>query len=431
MNLAILGGKPVRTKKFPPYLSTGEAEKAAVMRVMDSGVLSQYLGCWHENFMGGPEVRALEEEWAAHFGVKHAIAVNSCTSGLQAAVGAIGVEPGDEVIVPPLTMSATATAPLVFNAVPVFADVEPDCFCLDPAAIEKNITPQTRAIIAVDLMGLPYDRDPINALAKRHGLYIIEDTAQAPGALHKGRHAGTLGDIGVYSLNYHKHIHCGEGGIVVTDDDLLADRVRLIRNHAESVVEGMGVTNLSNMLGFNFRMTEMQAAITRCQLKKLAQLVRLRQDHCAYLEKRLAGLEALRAPRVREGCTHAYYLHGFRFNAELAGVHRDPFIAAVKAELPATELREKEGVKIGCGYVKPLYLLPMFQRGIVYGSRPGTLNPSAYAKGICPVAERLHESELFTHELMHPQMTEADLDDVVLAFEKVWRHRHELTQHLK
>jgi dTDP-4-amino-4,6-dideoxygalactose transaminase len=432
MKLALYGGEPVRRRLFPAHRFIAEEEKAAVNRVLDSGVLSRYLGCWHQDFMGGPEVQAMEAEWASYFNVKHAIAVNSCTSGLQAALGAIGLAPGDEVLVPPYTMSATATAPLVYNAIPVFADIEEDCFCIDPSWIESRITPRTRAVVAVNLMGQPYDATALNAIAARHGLYVIEDCAQAPGARHGSRYAGTLADVGVFSLNYHKHIHCGEGGVVVTDNDQIADRVRLIRNHAESVVEGMGVTNLANMLGFNFRLTELQAAIVRCQLRKLAFLVDRRRENCLYLEQKLSEIPALIPPKVRSDCTHVYYLHAYRFLEEIAGVPRDLFIAAVKAELPCTELREAEGVKMGCGYVKPIYLQPLFQRRIVYGPNGFPYNSAIYSgnvnyeKGSCPVVERMHDKEVFTHELMQPQMTRQDLDDVAAAFFKVWENRTKL-----
>lgn len=430
MKLAINGGEPVRTTPFPRHNTIGQEEKEAVCRVMDSGVLSKYLGCWHEDFFGGIEVRALEEEWAAHFGVKHAIAVNSCTSGLYAAVGAIGTAPGDEVIVTPYTMSASAMAPLIYNAIPVFADIEEDYFCLDPRAVEKRITSRTKAILAVDLFGQPYDGEAINALASKHGLYVIEDTAQAPGARYRGKAAGTLGQIGVYSLNYHKHIHCGEGGMVVTDDDELADRVRLIRNHAEAVVEAKGVANLVNMIGFNFRMTEMEAAVARCQLRKLPALLEKRLENCRYLAAGLAQLPAITPPLVRPGCEHAFYVHACKFDEQLAGVSRDRFIAAVKAELPVSVGREKEGVKISCGYVRPLYLQPLFQNRIAYGGQGYPFaegSAVSYGKGSCPVCERMHDKELFLHELMVPSMDRADLDDVLRAFAKVWESRATLS----
>lgn len=428
MTLAINGGKPVRTKPFPAYCTIGQEEKDAVAKVLDSGILSNFLGCWHDNFYGGPEVRSLEEEWAKYFGVKHAIAVNSCTSGLYSAVGAIDTEPGDEIIVSPYTMCASATAPLVYNAIPVFADIEEDCFCLDPDSVEQRITERTRAIIVVDIFGLPYDADKINALARKHNLIVIEDCAQAPGAKYGEKFAGTLGDIGVFSLNYHKHIHCGEGGVVVTNDDELAERVRLIRNHAEAVVEAKGVKNISNLLGFNYRMTEIEAAIARCQLRKLSGLLESRRLNCRYLSEKLGQIPAIKTPVIREGCEHAYYVQVFKFDENIAGVSRDTFIEAVKAELSYTELRESEGVKVGCGYVKPLYLQPIFQKKICYGSKGEPFGISGgeavnYKKGSCPVAECMYEKELFSHELMHSFMVSKDLDDVVKAFVKVWENR--------
>jgi dTDP-4-amino-4,6-dideoxygalactose transaminase len=430
--LAINGGPKLRERKFPPYLTIGEEEQAAVKRVLDSGCLSRFLGCWHEDFFGGHEVRTLESEWAVYFGVKHAIAVNSATSGLYCAVGAAGVGPGDEVIVSPYTMSASAVAPLVYNAIPVFADIEADYFCLDPESVEARITEHTKAIIVVDIFGLPYDAKRINAIARKHNLLVIEDCAQAPGAKLNGKFAGTLGDIGVFSLNYHKHIHTGEGGIVVTDNDELADRVRLIRNHAESVVEAKGTASLVNMLGFNYRMTEVEAAIGREQLKKLPDLLRQRLENVAYITDKLAAIPGLEPAKLRPGSEHAYYVHALKFDQAVAGVHRNFFVDAVKAELAPIELRESEGVKVGGGYVKPIYWQPMFRDKIAYDKAgcPWTCERYqgnvSYAKGICPVVEKMHEDVLITHELMRPPMTRQDLDDAVGAFIKVWENRGEL-----
>lgn len=426
--LAILGGEKVRKELFPAYKVIGKEEEDAVVQVLRSGILSKYLGCWADDFYGGPQVQALEKEWAEHFGVKHAISVNSATSGLYCAAGAIGLNPEDEVIVSPYTMAASATAPLIYNAIPVFADIEKEHFCLDPASIEERITEKTKAIIVVDIFGQPYDAERINAIAKKHHLYVIEDTAQAPGAKYKGKFAGTLGDIGVFSLNYHKHIHCGEGGIVVTDNDELAERVRLIRNHAEAVVGAKGTKNLNNMIGFNLRMTEVEAAIAREQLKKLDWLLEERQKNVAYLEEKLDKIPFLRVPKVREGCEHAYYVHPIFFDKEQAGVSRETYIDAVKAELMPITLREAEGVSIGCGYVKPLYLQPLFQEKIAYGDHgyPFCNSKVDYSRGICPNCEQLHFETLFTHELMRPFMTKEDLDDVVTAFYKVYENIDEL-----
>lgn len=428
--LAIRGGKPVRTKLFPAYRVIGNEEKEAVSRVIDSGILSRYLGSWSPDFYGGPEVQAFEKEWAEYFDVKHAIAVNSCTSGLYCAIGASGAGPGDEVIVSPYTMSASATSAVIFNAVPVFADIEPDYFCLDPVSIENRITERTKAIVIVDIFGQPYDADVVNEIAEEHGLLVIEDCAQAPHAKYKGKWAGILGDIGVFSLNYHKHIHTGEGGVVVTDDDELAERVRLIRNHGEAVVGNKGTSNLVNMIGFNFRMNEIEAAIGRCQLRKLEGLVDERIANAEYLAKELGELEGIIPPALRRGCRHSYYVQCFRYDEKKIGVSRNRFIEAVKAELPAIELRETEGVKISVGYVKPLYLEPMYQKLTAYGEKgcpfkcPMYKGIPEYDKGLCPVAERMHEKELFTHELMRPPMTKEDLDDVVLAFNKVYKKRN-------
>jgi dTDP-4-amino-4,6-dideoxygalactose transaminase len=425
--LAVNGGEKVRKRLFPAYTVIGEEEIDAVRNVLESGILSRFLGTWHEDFYGGPQVRALEREWTEYFGVKHAIAVNSATSGLYCAVGATGAGPGDEVIVSPYTMTASAAAVLVYNAIPIFADIEEDCFCLDPDSVEQRITPYTRAIVVVDIFGQPYDADRINAIGKKHNLLVIEDAAQAPGARYKGKWAGTLGDIGVFSLNYHKHIHSGEGGIVVTDNDELAERVRLIRNHAEAVVESKGYNNLVNMLGFNFRMTEVEAAIAREQLKKLEGLLNQRRENVLYLEEQLARIPCLQIPVVRDSCQHSYYVHALKFKPDTADVDRETYVKAIKAELMPTELREGEGVNVGCGYVKPLYLQPLYQQQILYGDKgcpfncPHYKGNADYREGLCPVCEEMHYKELITHELIRPPMSRADLDDVAEAFAKVGR----------
>lgn len=426
-NLAINGGNKVRTKLFPASNTIGIEEENAVVKVIRSGVLSKFQGCWHEDFYGGNQVRALEEEWAEYFGVKHAISVNSATSALICAVGAIGIEPGDHIIVSPYTMTASSTAPLFYDAVPVFADIEHDFFCLDPQSVEERITSKTKAIIVVNIFGQPHAADKIREIADKHNLYVIEDNAQAPGAMYKGRNAGTLGDVGVFSLNYHKHIHCGEGGIAVTNDDDIAIRLKLIRNHAEAVIEDMGYKNYKNMLGYNMRMTEIEAAIAREQLKKLRNLVDQRRVNVEYLSQKLSGIPCIKVPREREDVKHVYYKHPF-FYEVVDGIDRERFVEAVKAELSPIELREGEGVKIGCSYVKPLYMQPIFQKRIAYGLNgyPFDNSDISYEQGICPNCESLHFRELITHELMFPEMTKDDLDDVYNAFEKVYDNREEL-----
>ena len=422
--LALHGGPKTLTSKLRHYNSMGAEEVAAARAVVESGVLSKYLGCWDPNFFGGPKVQEFERLCERTFGVRHAVTVNSWTSGLIAAVGAIGIEPGDEVIVTPWTMCASATAILHWNAIPIFADIEPDTFCLDPASVEARITPRTRAIMAVDIFGQSADMDGLRAIANRHGLKIISDAAQAPGVNYKGRSSGTLGDVGGFSLNYHKHIHTGEGGILVTDDDQIADRARLIRNHAEAVVGDKGVTDLGNMIGFNFRLGEIEAAIGIEQLKKLQRLVAARQHSAERLASGLRGLPGLRTPVVRSGCTHAYYMFPMILDVDLLGVGRAALFEALQAE----------GVMgLAQGY-QNVHLLPMYQRKMAYGHHgfPWTAEFARpdidYRKGICPVAERLHESTYLGFELCVHELDDSEVDLIARAFHKVWTHLPALAQ---
>ena len=414
--LAVLGGPKTITRTFAGYTSIGVEEVEAARAVVAGGVLSRFLGCWGPDFYGGEKVRGLEEAWRSYFGSRYAVSVNSNTSGLMAAVGAIGVEPGDEVIVTPWTMSASATSVLVWNAIPVFADIEDETFNLDPAAIEARITPLTRAIVVADIFGHPADLDGIMVVARRHGLRVIEDTAQAPGALYKGRYAGTVADIGVFSLNYHKHIHTGEGGVCVTDDPRLAERLQLIRNHAEAVVGDKGVTDLTNMIGFNFRMTEIGAAIGTEQLKKLKVFADERAAAAERLSAGLRGLAGLRVPVVKPDCSHVYYVYPLLIDEGRTGVSRARLVRALEAEgVPA----------LAEGYTN-LHLLPMYQRKIAYGRSgfpwAGGLyrGDVSYEKGICPVAEDLHDRRCVLMELCAYCFTTDDIDLIVEAFQKVW-----------
>lgn len=428
--LAINGGDKVRTTLFPPYNVIGKEEETAAVEVIRSGILSKFLGCWDGDFYGGPQVRALEEEWADYFKIRNAVSVNSATSALYCAVGALGIEPGDEVIVSPYTMCASVTAPLIYGAIPVFADIEEKYYCLDPESVEQRITSRTKAIIVVNIFGQPHDAKRIREIADRHGLKIIEDNAQAPGAMCDGKYAGTFGDIGVFSLNYHKHIHCGEGGIAVTNDNNLAERMRLIRNHAEAVVDDKGYDDLMNMVGFNFRMTEIEAAISRQQLKKLKGLVETRIENVNYLSKRLSELPGITPASVRENATHVYYMHPLTYDISKTRVSREKFVEAVKAELMPITRRESEGVCVEAGYTRPLYLLSLYQKKKAFGGKgyPFSLVPSiSYEKGLCPVCEEIQENKLILHDLMCPGMTKKDLDDVYCAFEKVYENREELS----
>lgn len=425
--LAIHGGTPVRTRLFPAYNTIGEEEKKAVMKVLDSGNLSQYLGAWTHDFLGGPTVRAFEEEWSRVIGVKHSISVNSNTSGLFTAIGAIGIQPGDEVIVSPYTMSASAIAPLVYGGIPVFADIDPLTYCMDPKSIEARITSRTKAILVVHIFGHPADMDSIMALAKKHNLYVIEDCAQAPMGKYKGQPVGTIGDLGVFSLNYHKHIHTGEGGVITTNNTALAERCQMIRNHAENVTAPKEEKDLTNLIGYNYRMTEIECAIGIEQLKKLPSLLQQRLDNVAFLNEKLSAFPALEIlPMHTDGSVNTYYVYPVKFNKEIAGIDRNTFVDALKAEIPSAVLRETAPL-IGAGYVRPLYLQPIYQQRAAWAFNPAFYKGNvSYEKGICPVTEKMHFEVLFTHEYMRPGMTHEDMMDVVNAMEKIFENVNEL-----
>lgn len=414
--LALFGGPKAVHTEFRKYNPIGEEELAAVKEVIESGVLSQFIGAWHRDFYGGPKVRQFEQMVTEYVGVKHAVTVNSWTSGLVAAVGAIGVEPGDEVIVTPWTMSATATAILHWNAIPVFADIDAETYNLDPRSIEKNITPYTKAIVVADIFGQSADTDEIMALADKYGLKVISDTAQAPGAMYKGRFAGTCAHVGGFSLNYHKHIHTGEGGILVTNDDRIAERLQLIRNHAEVVVGDKGVADIANMVGHNFRLGEIECAIGIEQLKKLSGLVKSRQVLAEALTEGLKDLPGLKTPVVGRDRTHVYYVYPMQLDLGVLGVSRDRICDALNAE----------GVAVSRRY-QNIHLLPLYQKKIAFGSKgfPWTSDICKravdYSKGICPVAETLNDKTYMGFGMCVYDLNRQDIAQIVEAFRKVWR----------
>jgi len=469
--LAILGGSKIRSKSFPKQQILTEEDIKEVEKVLRSGTLSDYRGNWSQNFWGGRYVRQLERVFAEYHKTQHAIAVNSCTSALQIAVGAVGAPPGSEILVTPWSMSCSATAPLVWGNIPVFCDIEPDYFCMDANSIKQRITPKTKAIIVVSLFGQPYYKERINHLAKQYNIPVIEDAAQAIGSTYdfenqvthekSSQLAGTFGDIGVFSFTQGKHLTCGEGGMIVTNDPNLAMRCRLIRNHAEAVINDM--TDLdkmkvgdidNNMLGFNFRMTEMQAAIIYKQMEflrpidadrteriqsTLEKFVERRRTNAKLLYDRICSrVPAIIPTPVRENCSHSYYVQSFFWDKEKAdGLHRDKYIEAVKAELMPDEGREKEGVPISTGYIKPLQLFPIFQNRRLYGGTgyPFSLNDNMqnctnleenYSNKSCPTAEYLYRNKLFLSLFHRCPLQKEDIDDITNAFAKVFDNKEEL-----
>ena len=414
--LALAGGTPLRTTPFPSHPIIGDEEKRAVMEVLDSGKLSGFLAVPGEGFLGGPRVRAFEERFAAYHGVAQAVSFNSATSALHAAVVAVGVEPGEEVIVSPYTFTSSAACALMHQAIPVFADVEDETYGLDPGSIAERISPLTRAIIPVHLFGHPAEMDGILRVAREHDLKVIEDCAQSPGARHDGRLVGTLGDCGVFSFTENKNLATGEGGMLITDDAAIAESARLVRNHGEVVwrAEGPAVYG-SSILGWNYRMTEMEAALGVVQFGKMEQLNQARADLAGYLTEQLADVAGLTPTTVRPGCTHVHYVYAMQYDAERMGLPRDVFVQAVNAE----------GVPMGGGYVPPLYLGPIYheRRSPAFAHYRGD---ARYDQGLCPVTERLHERDLILTGLTRPPAGRSDMDDIAAAVAKVIENAHEL-----
>lgn len=416
--LALLGGPKARAKAFAPHPVLGKEERAQVADVLKTGVMSGFVASAGEPFLGGPKVRLLEEGFKDYFKVKYAIAVNSATAGLHAALAAAGVGPGDEVIVTPYSMSASASAILMAQGIPVFADIQDETFCLDPQQVQAKITPRTKAIVVVHLFGQAADMDALMAIARKHKLAVIEDTAQAPAALYKKKFAGTIGTAGIFSLNQHKTITTGEGGVIVTNDLKIAEKCRLVRNHGEVIVGPMGYDDIVNTLGWNYRMTELEAAVGVAQLGKLDRLTAHRVKLAQYFTGRLskAGYPGLTMPLIRKGNNHVYFSVPLKFDAIKVGISRKTFAAALRAE----------GMPIGEGYVRPIYWEPMYQRQLCYGNdgypfkSPFYKGKVDYRKGLCPVVERMHTQELLSTGICRYPLTVKDMDDCLRAFDKVY-----------
>lgn len=347
--LALDGGKPAVGNKLRPFNTIAEEEISMVQATMRAGPLSGYLG---GELHGGLRVEALEYEFAGAVGAKHAVAVNSATSGLLAACVACGVARGSEVRTTPFTMSATAAAPAVLGANIVFNDIEPKYYNMD-----GYVGLKTRAVIVANIFGHPAEltrwSEDIKAVRKSGGIqkcFLIEDNAQAPFAMEGNRYAGTVGAVGVFSLNVHKHLQCGEGGICCTNDDVLARRLRLFRNHSE-----LGDTSVA---GLNLRMTETTAAIALAQLSKREKIISGRVELAEEMTSMVQGIPGVSPPAVREGCKHVYYLWAL----DIDPAHRDWFVQAINAE----------GVPMRPGYVEPLYKLPAFTKFKGPGTYPQT-----------------------------------------------------------
>lgn len=345
----------------------GEEERAAVDRVLRSGMLAQ-----------GPEVQTFESEFSdALLGGRPCVAVSSGTAGLHLGLLAAGIGPGNEVIVPSFTFAATANSVALAGGTPVFADVDPETFCLDPEAVRRAVTEHTRAIMPVHLYGHPADMDGLRELAEEFGLFIFEDAAQAHGATWRDAFVGTFGEFAMFSLYPTKNMTSGEGGMVACADDTIARRVRLLRN------QGMERQYANEVIGFNARMTDVHAAIGRVQLTKLADWTRARQENAAFFDANLTGVLT---PPVAAGATHVYHQYTIR----IPDNDRDRFVTA---------LREEHGVGAGVYYPIPNHRLTSL---------------SCYATGVdLPVTDRLAAEVLSLP--VHPGLGEAERERIVTA----------------
>ncbi|HEV2294329.1 MAG TPA: DegT/DnrJ/EryC1/StrS family aminotransferase [Tepidisphaeraceae bacterium] len=405
--LALLGGSPVRSRPFPVWPIYGKEEEQALLRTLHSGK-------WGK--LDGAEVKTFERRFAQYCGAKHGVAVVNGTVSLRIALLAAGIEAGDEVIIPPYTFFATASAVVEANATPVFADIDPATFNIDPAAIEAVITRRTRAIIPVHLAGLPCDMDAIMAVAQRHGLVVIEDAAHAHGSEYKGKRVGALGHMGSFSFQSSKNLTSGEGGIIVTNDDALAERCRSIHNCGR-VLGGAWYEH--HAISGNYRLGEFAGAILNCQLDRLDEQTNTRDANGRYLDQHLAMIPGISPQKRGEAASrHAQHLYATRYDQGVFGVSRATLLDALAAE----------GIPASPGYVLPLHRQPMFLSrafGPYTGYQSARLDLD-FAKIALPNCERISSAEgvwLTQNVLLG---TQADMDDVVRAFEKVYEHRHAL-----
>jgi perosamine synthetase len=387
--LAIRGGQPVREKLLP--YGRQLIDEDDIQAVVDS-LRSDWLTT-------GPKVDEFERVFANLVGAEYAVAVSNGTAALHAAIYALGIGPGDEVIIPPMTFAASANCVVYQGGTPVFADVDAGTLLLDPAQVEAKVTPKTKAIIAVDYAGQPCDYDALSAIAERHGLVLVDDACHAVGGSYKGRTVGSLADLNTFSFHPVKHLTTGEGGMITTDNAHFAQRMRTFRNHGITTdhrqrAEAGGFFYEMVDLGYNYRLTDIQCALGISQLRKLPASVQKRQQLAAIYTTALADIDYVAPLAVRDDVSHAYHLYMVQFDTGALGMTRADIFRALRGE----------NIGVNVHYI-PVHLHPF------YRNRFGT------AAGLCPVAEAAYE-RLITLPVF-PQMVQADVDDVVAAIGKL------------
>lgn len=367
---ALLGGPRACDFEWPEWPVHDHAEADRLLAVLRSGKW------WY-----GDRVRELEAAYAAFQGSRFAVSCTNGTTALEMGLRALGVVDGDEVIVPPYTFIATASAVVTVGAIPVFADIDPATLCLDPAEVARKITPRTRAIIPVHVAGRLADMAALNALAERHRLQVLEDAAHAWGSQWQGRGAGTLGRAGTFSFQVSKNITAGEGGMLVTDDEALAE---LCRSFSHCGRRASSAWYSHDWLGSNLRLTEFQAAILLAQLERLPEQIARREAAARRLDTALAGLPGIRLTAPAPAMTRrSYHMYIFRLDEAALGLSRERFLAALQAE----------GLPVSAGWYHPLYRNGLFanaHQGPAHGiTAPLAGQGADYRDVTCPVCEQV------------------------------------------
>ncbi|NUS10489.1 MAG: DegT/DnrJ/EryC1/StrS family aminotransferase [Streptomyces sp.] len=380
-----------------------DAERAAVLGVLDSGRFTS---------VERGEVQLLEQEWADYTGARHCAAVASGTAAIELALDAAGLEPGDEVLVPALSFIATASAPVMRGLVPVFVDIDPVTYTMDPVAAAAAVTPRTRALLAVHLHGLPCDMAALNALADRHGLVVIEDAAQAHGATYRGRQAGALGHVAAFSLNASKNLPTsGEGGLLTTDDEDIHRRAVLRRQFGEDLSGRGERPYVSEVLAGNAKLSSVQAAFTRAQLARLPERHRQRDANVRRFLGRLAALDGVVTPHCPGDRTHAWFQLRLRFDRDRLGC---PDVAPGALRTVLQRALRAEGVPVRTYQSLPLPAQPALRAA----ARPD----DGYRPEDHPVTLAVIEDSL-TMQRWHLNPAAGPLlERCADAFEKVWEH---------
>ncbi|MHB9132596.1 MAG: DegT/DnrJ/EryC1/StrS family aminotransferase [Armatimonadota bacterium] len=401
--LAIFDGPKTVTTTLTAPQRYGEAELQQVREAFAQNTLF---------YAHGQKVKTLCERFAALHGVKHCIPMTSCTAAIHVAIASLDLEPGDEVITSPISDMGTVLGLLWCQLVPVFADLDLDTHVLDPTSVEACITPRTRAILPVHLSGAPADLRPLLAIAQKHGLKLIEDCAQAYLAEYDGKYVGTFGDLSCFSLNEYKHISCGDGGMVLTNDDELAFRCSLLIDKGYQRT-GQARNRSTPFLAMNYRMTELQGAVAVAQLEKLQTIVAGNRAVNDRLDAGLQGIEGLRLPKVVPGGRTSAWFYMMLMDEDVLGVTRDWFVQALQAE----------GVGAGAYIAEPLYRTMLFTERNTLGhsalpfSLPGVEIGTRYDEGVCPNAEAiLRTCVVISFKEWTPLQY---IDEVVAAIRKV------------